>query len=764
MQLPTKSTSAVPGLFLLATTLCLSGPRPAQATDYPTTILGDNPVVFYRLNEAQGATVAADSSASGQYPGNYNYSANSLYPILDEPGIDSNSILLSVAEPSTVTSGYYDILNQQAPFSVEIWARPTSLDLVNYRCPVGNFSGWGVASVSGWYIYQTPGSTMSFVWVTPGGGWIQSSTLPILDWYHLVATFDGTNVSFYINGALIGTQNESATFVANSVNNPSVNSVSLGSRGDSSGYGAFDGGLDDFAYYTNVLTAGQILTHYQVGTNSFRATPVAPSILTEDESATNYAGTTAQFSVIADGTAPLVYQWYQGSSPIPGATGSVLSFTCTPAENGNTYSVVITNTVGAVTSSVVSLTVSTNLLINGPPTSITRNVGSAAAFEVVAEGAQPITYQWYDNGTPIPGATNTLLWLYNLQSTNDGAAYTVALTDPYLSVTSSPAVLSVQARPVTVPITTYAQVVVADGPVAYWRLNETSGATTATDAVGSFDGSYAQGNGTGNFTFGVPTGVPNDTDAAVGITNGAEISIPYAIELNSPSAFSVEGWFQPASLAANGNDYRTPLSSMSNPYGAGPTGWLVYQTAQNNWAWWPYAGFWDEASFTDPETIVAGKWYYLVLTYDGTTFTFYVNGVAQASGAYSSFVQNGDVPAGGAASYNYNYNTGTGLPTGSSPMIIGWRSDIDFNPFDGNVDEVAVYNKALTAQQIQNHFLNTTHLSAVMSGNNIVVTWGAGTLQTATSLAGPYVSVSGATSPYTNAISGPIRFYRAQLQ
>jgi len=277
MQLPTKSTSAVPGLFLLATTLCLSGPRPAQATDYPTTILGDNPVVFYRLNEAQGATVAADSSASGQYPGNYNYSANSLYPILDEPGIDSNSILLSVAEPSTVTSGYYDILNQQAPFSVEIWARPTSLDLVNYRCPVGNFSGWGVASVSGWYIYQTPGSTMSFVWVTPGGGWIQSSTLPILDWYHLVATFDGTNVSFYINGALIGTQNESATFVANIVNNPSVNSVSLGSRGDSSGYGAFDGGLDDFAYYTNVLTAGQILTHYQVGTNSFRATPVAPS-------------------------------------------------------------------------------------------------------------------------------------------------------------------------------------------------------------------------------------------------------------------------------------------------------------------------------------------------------------------------------------------------------------------------------------------------------------------------------------------------------
>lgn len=226
----------------------------------------------------------------------------------------------------------------------------------------------------------------------------------------------------------------------------------------------------------------------------------------------------------------------------------------------------------------------------------------------------------------------------------------------------------------------------------------------------------------------------------------------------------MEGWFQPASLAANGNDYRTPISSMNNPYGAGPTGWLVYQTAGNNWAWWPYAGFWDEASFTDPDPIVAGQWYYLVLTYDGTTFAFYVNGVAQASGTYSAFVQNGNVPVGGAADYNYNYNTTTGLPTGSAPMIIGWRSDSDFNAFEGNVDEVAVYNKALTPQQIQNHFLNTTHLSAVLSGNNIVITWGAGTLQTATSVTGPYVNVVGATSPYTNAITAPMSFFRAQLQ
>jgi hypothetical protein len=487
----------------------------------------------------------------------------------------------------------------------------------------------------------------------------------------------------------------------------------------------------------------------------------------------DYAGQTAQFSVVASGAVPLAYQWYEGTSPIRNATNSVLAFTTVPADDGTTYEVVVTNFVGSVTSSVATLSVSTNLLIDGPLTSITRNVGSAAAFEIVAEGGLPITYQWYNaDATPIPGATNPILWLPNVQMSNNAASYYVSISNPYVSTNSAPATLTVQARAVNVPITGYAKVVVADGPVAYWRLDEASGATNATDAVGSFDGEYLPGAYlpvAGSFTFGVPAGIPHDTDPAVGVSNGATVRIPYAIELNSPGAFSVEGWFQPATVSAhNGGDYRTAFSSMSNPYGSGPTGWLVYQTDGNNWAWWPYNGFWSGVQLTDTDPIIAGRWYYLVLAYDGTTFTFYVNGVAKASGTDSGYVQSGNVPAGGAAYYNYNYNTTLGLPTGSSPMVLGWRSDASptagFNPFSGNIDDVAVYNKALTPQQVQNHFLNTTHLSIVNAGGKIVVTWPAGTLQMATSLRGPYSNVSGATSPYTNSVSGTSQYYRAQLQ
>ena len=139
-----------------------------------------------------------------------------------------------------------------------------------------------------------------------------------------------------------------------------------------------------------------------------------------------------------------------------------------------------------------------------------------------------------------------------------------------------------------------------------------------------------------------------------------------------------------------------------------------------------------------------------------------MNGVAKASGTDSGFVQNGNVPA-GSPDYNFNYNTRNGLPTGSGNMVLGQRVDNAFNPFLGTIDDVAVYNKALTAQQIQNHFANSTRLTIVKSGSSVVITWPTGTLQAAGAVNGSYTNVIGATSPYTNSIGAKL-FYRAQLQ
>lgn len=753
MKLITKSVRC--GLVALSFATLLLGVRTVSAQTYPATILADNPIAFYRFNEAPGSTTAADSSSTGQYPGTYYYSSDELFPELAQPGIDTNSILLSSSDPSFVYSGYYPEFNEQGPFSFEIWASPTSIDPVNYRCPIGNFSGWGAAEISGWYVYQTPGTPCTFAFITASGVWITYSGVTPGNWYLLDGTYDGTNCNFYVNGNLVGSEN-AAGYLANSTAG-NYNALGLGERGDDSQF--FGGYLDDFAYYTNALTAAQILNHYMVGTNSFSSAAVAPTILQDVTSSTNYAGTSVEFSVLANGTAPLVYQWYEGTSPIGGATNDSLSFTCAPANNGDTYYVVITNTAGSITSSTATLTVSTALQIVAPLTSITRTVGSAAAFEVVAQGALPISYQWYNGATPIAGATNQLLWLSNVQSSNNNASYYVAISNPYTTTNSEPATLTVEGRPVDVLSPPYAELVTADGPVAYWHLDEVSG-TNAVDAVGSFDGDYEANGGT--FTFGVPIGIPNDNDTGVEMTNGAVIDVPYAIEINPPGAFTVAGWFQPASVAGGGNDYRTAISSMSNPYGIGPSGWLVYQTAANNWSWWPYNGFYNGIQLTDYDQIIANKWYFLAMTYDGTNFTFYVNGVAEASETDSAFVQNGDVPAGGASDYNYNYNTTFGLPTGSGSLIIGQRVDDAFNPFSGAVADVAVYNKALTSQQIRNQFLNEVSLTIAQSGGKVIINWPAGTgmLEESTNVAGPYTGISEAVPPYTNSVTGSNMYYR----
>jgi hypothetical protein len=199
---------------------------------------------------------------------------------------------------------------------------------------------------------------------------------------------------------------------------------------------------------------------------------------------------------------------------------------------------------------------------------------------------------------------------------------------------------------------------------------------------------------------------------------------------------------------------------MVDPGGAGPTGWLLYQEANNYWSWWPYAGLWENSTLTDTEDVVQpNQWYYIVLSYDGTLFTLYVNGKAQASAPYSAFVQNGNVPSASAGSYAYDYE-----PGGGGAMNIGWRSDNGFNGFAGTVDEVAFYDQALTPSQVQSHYVATVRLTLTRSGGNLVLSWPFGTLQHASQVTGGWSDLTGITSPYTNSPTLGAQFYRVKVQ
>lgn len=728
-----KHSSIAQHLLIPLAGLAACGANNAIAEDYSTLVQADNPLAYYRFEEAPGESVLFDSSTSGVFGGNY-ISPDGVYPKLDRPGISTNSAFFhpytdagGIAQNPYAEVPYAAEMNPTGPFTAEAWVRATSASSADYRSPVSAFGGWGDSS--GWFFYQSPdtGSGSSWVWVQKGGGiWVGGGPVTKLNWQHLVGAFDGTTIRFYVNGVLMGSADASTALPNSGM------ALRIGTR--DTGYGFFDGNVDEVAIYGTALSADRIRMHYEVGLTNISNRPVSPEIVQEPQDATGYAGRTVKFTVGTDGTAPLAYQWYKGNTPIADATDDALSFVSTIADNNAQYKVVVTNLYGAVTSAPATLTLSTELTLASSPASITRKVGSKVAFIATAGGARPVTYQWYKDATPIPGATNETLWLNNLKLTDDQTTYSARISNAWNSTNSEAATLTVVEREVNVPVTGYAKVILQDDPVAFWRLDEADGSTVAVDAVGSFDGTYNPGNGT--FTYGEATGIPGETNLAAAVTGGARVAIPYALELNPHGPFTAEGWFKPTTLAADGSDYRTIFSSM----GSGPTGWLLYQQPDNTLAWVVFNDNWISSFIGDPiNTLVANEWYHIALTYDGSLFHIYVNGVHAIEQPYDIFTPNRD----GASN-------------------LGWRSDSDWKPFTGVMDDVAFYNKALTLDQVQAHYAATIRLSATKQADKLVLSWPFGTLQEAESVTGPYVDVSSATSPYTNAIGTTSKFFRVK--
>ncbi len=171
--------------------------------------------------------------------------------------------------------------------------------------------------------------------------------------------------------------------------------------------------------------------------------PIAPAIVTQPVATqTNLQGSTATFSVVASGSPPLCYQWRFNGANI---TNAIL-YTYTrnnvqPADAG-TYTVVITNAAGSVTSSASILTVVLPARIVAQPTDVTVGIGMPAQFNVTASGTAPLSYQWEFNGTNIDGATTTSLTIPSAQAA-DAGQYAVVVSNPYDDVISSIATLTV---------------------------------------------------------------------------------------------------------------------------------------------------------------------------------------------------------------------------------------------------------------------------------------------------------------------------------
>jgi len=203
-------------------------------------------------------------------------------------------------------------------------------------------------------------------------------------------------------------------------------------------------GLNNGIAYNISVTATTSGGTGLAGVASTTSTPgIVPSISTQPANQSVSVGSSVNFSTIASGTAPLSYQWYKGSNAISGATSSSYSINTVAAADAGSYSVVISNSTGSITSSSATLTVNINAPgITTQPTNQSVIAGSALNLSVIATGTAPLTYQWYFNNNVISGATLSTYSISTVQTSNAGN-YTVTVSNAGGAVTSNAAVVTV---------------------------------------------------------------------------------------------------------------------------------------------------------------------------------------------------------------------------------------------------------------------------------------------------------------------------------
>jgi len=294
----------------------------ASPTTYRDEVLADNPVSYWRFNEASGTTAADERGLNnGTYAGGVSLGQGGA--IVSDPannavsfdGIDDS---MSVASPTS--------LSMSSAVSVELWVK---------RSRSGVFQAIAGKPTSGQSRFENysiwfNATNQIRMYIGDGVNYAQATSATAFDtnWHYVVGTFDNSTIRVYVDGVQSGSSSTTIRLTPNA--NPFY--VGRSSTSTTLNYGGL---LDELAVYSTVLSAARIQAHY----NKAFADLVPPVVtLTQPANGSFKTSSTVSFSGLA-GNAPgdsatVSVKIYAGGTPT-GTPSQTLTATRQP---NNSYS------------------------------------------------------------------------------------------------------------------------------------------------------------------------------------------------------------------------------------------------------------------------------------------------------------------------------------------------------------------------------------------------------------------------------------------
>ena len=389
-------------------------------------LLGQNTATLALNNFLQGQTGTYQCIASNQYgsatstvatvsqvylriPTLFNTGVDDNRAMLPLTGFDPHYILTACDDPYYVTptnAGLYYNVAYMAEGPSSQWISPDTNGTVHSA----NF---------GRYFYQT-----AFT--------IPETLDPANTRIEGLWAMDNTGVDILLNGVSLGISNNNGfvAWTAFTITN-----------------GFVYGSNSLLFVISNTVAVGPTAMRVEMRGMALTNPPTAPIIVSQPTNQTVLEGAAASFTVSVTGHRPLSYQWYLAYDPpyaLNNQTNATLSFSAAAIADEADYFVVITNTLGSVTSMVAHLGVAYAQPSFDEWDASTWVAECGTTYQLWAPvNGGGLSYQWYRDLTPLPSQTNAPLTIPNITGAEAGD-YWVVISNFFGSATSTVAAVTVQ--------------------------------------------------------------------------------------------------------------------------------------------------------------------------------------------------------------------------------------------------------------------------------------------------------------------------------